>query len=70
MAISDLLNRRVRALPEEDEEIYSEESAFEEKSDDGRSDESVSSDSDDLDDAALEETDGNVRFRFPTFWSP
>lgn len=67
MAISDLLNRRVRALPEEDEEIYSEESAFEEKSDDRRSGES-DSDSDDLDDEALEETDDNVRFKSPTFW--
>ncbi|PIG87171.1 rRNA biogenesis protein rrp36 [Aspergillus arachidicola] len=58
MAISDLLNRRVRALPEEDEEIYSEESAFEEKSDDRRSGE-FDSDSDDLDDEALEEVDDN-----------
>ncbi|OGM50286.1 rRNA biogenesis protein rrp36 [Aspergillus bombycis] len=58
MAISDLLNRRVRALPEDDEEIYSEESASEEGSDDGRSGESDSG-SDDLDNEALEETDDN-----------
>ncbi|KAE8353551.1 rRNA biogenesis protein rrp36 [Aspergillus coremiiformis] len=56
MAISDLLNRRVRALPDEDEEVYSEESASEEKSDDGRSDES---DSDDLNRGTLENSDDN-----------
>ncbi|GAB1197365.1 rRNA bioproteinsis protein rrp36 [Aspergillus pseudonomiae] len=56
MAISDLLNRRVRALPEEDEEIYSEESASEEGSGDGHSGESDSG-SDDLDNEALEQTD-------------
>ncbi|KAE8372060.1 hypothetical protein BDV26DRAFT_109454 [Aspergillus bertholletiae] len=63
MAISDLLNRRVRALPEDDEEIYSEESASEEeKSDNGRSGESGSdsdSDSDDLNDEALEDINDN-----------
>ncbi|KAF7591287.1 rRNA biogenesis protein rrp36 [Aspergillus hancockii] len=56
MAITDLLNRRVRALPDEDEEVYSEESATEDKSADGRSDESGS---DDLDDEALDESDDN-----------
>ncbi|KAL4898537.1 rRNA biogenesis protein rrp36 [Aspergillus ambiguus] len=38
MAISDLLNRRVRALPDEDEEVYSDTSASEGRSDDGQSD--------------------------------
>ncbi|KAF7174899.1 hypothetical protein CNMCM7691_005367 [Aspergillus felis] len=34
MAVSDLLNRRVRALPDEDEEVYSEASASESESND------------------------------------
>ncbi|KAL5360896.1 rRNA biogenesis protein rrp36 [Aspergillus floccosus] len=38
MAISDLLNRRVRALPDEDEEVYSDAAGSEELSDDGQSD--------------------------------
>lgn len=44
MAISDLLNRRVRAAPDEDEEVYSDESASgsEPPSDEGSSDESGS----------------------------
>ncbi|KAE8144791.1 rRNA biogenesis protein rrp36 [Aspergillus avenaceus] len=37
MAISDLLGRRVRALPDQDEEAYSDESAPEERSDGERS---------------------------------
>ncbi|KAF5866214.1 rRNA biogenesis protein rrp36 [Aspergillus alliaceus] len=53
MAISDLLNRRVRALPDEDEEVYSEGSASEGKSDDECSNES------DSDHEALVETDDN-----------
>ncbi|EAW08690.1 putative pre-rRNA processing protein [Aspergillus clavatus NRRL 1] len=47
MAISDLLNRRVRALPEEDEEVYSGESASEAESNDEQIDESRSDDSSD-----------------------
>jgi ribosomal RNA-processing protein 36 len=62
MAISDLLNRRVRALPDEDEDVYSEESTTEERSADGRPDESGS---DDLGDEALDVSDDNVRFEAP-----
>ncbi|RAL07078.1 putative pre-rRNA processing protein [Aspergillus homomorphus CBS 101889] len=51
MAISDLLNRRVRALPEEDEEVYSDRSGSEEASDHAPSDsENASDDSLDEDD--------------------
>lgn len=42
MAVSDLLNRRVRALPEEDEEVYSEAAASESESDDEKVEESGS----------------------------
>ncbi|KAF7117512.1 hypothetical protein CNMCM5793_006534 [Aspergillus hiratsukae] len=42
MAVSDLLNRRVRALPEEDEEVYSEASASESESNDEKAEESGS----------------------------
>ncbi|GFF35696.1 rRNA biogenesis protein rrp36 [Aspergillus udagawae] len=47
MAVSDLLNRRVRALPDEDEEVYSEASAFESESNDEEVEESGSDLSDD-----------------------
>ncbi|PWY83001.1 DUF947-domain-containing protein [Aspergillus heteromorphus CBS 117.55] len=39
MAISDLLNRRVRAAPEAEEEVYSDETGSDQASDDGHSDE-------------------------------
>lgn len=42
MAISDLLNRRVRAVAQDDEELYSDQSGSEQASDDLRSDESGS----------------------------
>ncbi|KAG2418767.1 hypothetical protein HFD88_001868 [Aspergillus terreus] len=51
MAISDLLNRRVRALPDEDEEDYSDAAGSEEPSDDGQSD------SDDGSHGSLPDTD-------------
>jgi ribosomal RNA-processing protein 36 len=47
MAVSDLLNRRVRALPDEDEEVYSEASASEPESNDEEIEESGSDISDD-----------------------
>ncbi|PYI23248.1 pre-rRNA processing protein [Aspergillus violaceofuscus CBS 115571] len=54
MAISDLLNRRVRALPEEDEGVYSDGSGSEEASDLAPSDHS---DSDNASDGSLDEDD-------------
>lgn len=42
MAISDLLNRRVRAVAQDDEEVYSDQSGSEQASDDLRSDKSGS----------------------------
>ncbi|KAL7654891.1 rRNA biogenesis protein rrp36 [Aspergillus niger] len=42
MAISDLLNRRVRAVAQDDEELYSDQSGSDQASDDLRSDESGS----------------------------
>ncbi|PYI10821.1 DUF947-domain-containing protein [Aspergillus sclerotiicarbonarius CBS 121057] len=57
MAISDLLNRRVRAVAEDDEEVYSDQSGSDEASDDLRSDESGS---EDASDASLDEEDDDM----------
>lgn len=58
MAISDLLNRRVRAVAEDDEEFYSDRSGSDEAGDDLRSGESGSEDASRLD----EEDDDMVCF--------
>ncbi|KAL4818244.1 rRNA biogenesis protein rrp36 [Aspergillus spinulosporus] len=59
MAISDLLNRRVRAAPDEDEDVYSDESASgsEAPSDEGSSDESGSESGDDSLDGSDNDSD-------------
>ncbi|KAI9934100.1 hypothetical protein ASPWEDRAFT_168378 [Aspergillus wentii DTO 134E9] len=58
MAISDLLNRRVRARPEEDEDAYSEASdSVEERNDEISDDSEDEQDKDDASDGSLEETD-------------
>ncbi|RAL02774.1 putative pre-rRNA processing protein [Aspergillus ibericus CBS 121593] len=57
MAISDLLNRRVRAVAEDDEEIYSDQSGSDVASDDLRSAESGS---EDASDGSLDEEDDDM----------
>jgi U3 small nucleolar RNA-associated protein 14 len=62
MAVSDLLNRRVRALPDEDEEVDSEASASESESGDEKVEESGS---DLSDDSSEEDHDDEVRLPKP-----